>query len=255
MQRRAFLGTALAAGLSGLAGCGRPAHLTRPPEVPKQRLRENGWERRNAFTTKLFDRTIDRQRVVADAHTVRYSNEAMRERVRERTFGQVDASFGRFFATRVRTDPEITSFSQSTRDDTMQAIERKSVSLFLDWVRDEGIQEPMQTGTGTISVASGATARRIDFEGKRPMKEIPISIPKTESVTVDLNPVTVNGYLAIWRDGDRILVTGGTHPAENADEVTTERIAPGIQMSVQVDLGFTPAEYREELFGLMKRVG
>lgn len=255
MQRRAFLGTAVAAGFAGFAGCGASQQLTRPPEVPKQQLRESGWERQNAFTQKLFERRIGGQSVSAAVHTVRYTDQALRERVRERTFKQVDAPFGRFFASRVRITPSPSSLSNAARDRTVSILEEKAVSNFLDWLREDGVRSLERVGTGTLSVASGQTARLIDFEGELPLEDIPLSIAQGESVTVDLTPATVEGCLSLWQHDGTFFVSGGTYPAGNTDEIATERIAPGIKMSVQVDLGFQPASYRSELIDLMRQVG
>lgn len=253
MQRRTFIGAALS-GVTALAGCGSVPQGSSPPTVPRHRLAEAGWARNRALVTEAFERPngVDAN---ATASTVRYRHQKLREQVSDRTMAQVDAPFGRFFATRLRVDPAVETLGPAEREAYLATAKQAVTDQFLAWLSSDGVTDLERTVEDVgFDVATGETASRTAFSAALPLHDVPIAAPGGEALTIDPGTVAVEGHVAVWiHDGD-IYAAGGSYPAENVDETESAPLSGGMSMTVHVDFGFDPATYRTELFDLMRHV-
>jgi hypothetical protein len=258
-SRRAFLGVATAAATSALAGCsatsGTVSAARRPPQVPTGRLDDGGWNQMDDVTQDpAFERSGGPVDLTAATRTLLYEDSGLRETIEARTLGRASAQFATFFATRATFDPDITTLAEGeARDRLLDEVESQSVAAFEARLADAGLEAVAETGTDTMTVESGEEARVTNLEATYQFDGFAVGFGD-ESLSVEGGEIPVAGHLATWISADSVLVTGGAYPADNFARQLTKSPSDAIDITVSVDLGFDPAAYREELFGLMKRV-
>jgi hypothetical protein len=257
--RRAFLGLTAAAGVSALAGCsttsGTVSAARRPPSVPEDRLTEGGWKLRDDVTRDpAFEESFGPVTVTAATRTLLYEDAALRAAIAEKTLGQAATQFSTFFASRVTFDPDLTSLPAGAgRQQLLDQVESQSRTQFRNRLQEAGLAPVERVNTGTFDVASGAAARLTEYEATFAFEGFSVDVGE-EEITIEGGEIAVSGHLAAWIASDSVLVAGGAFPAENFARSVTKSPSEAIELSVDIDLGLTPAAYREELFGLMRRV-
>lgn len=258
-RRRAFLGLAAAAGTAALAGCsgasGTVSAARRPPVVPEDRLSEGGWERSDDVTQDpAFEQNAGPVTVTASTRTLLYDDADLRAEIEEKTLGQASGQFATFFASRVTFDPDLTSLPAGAgRKELLGQVESQSRAQFEARLKQAGLGPVEQVGTGSFDVASGASARLTEYEATYAFEGFSVDVGE-EPITIEGGEIPVAGHLAAWIASDSVLVAGGAYPAANFAREVTESPSAAIDLSVDIDLGLTPDAYREELFGLMRRV-
>ncbi|MDS0299924.1 DUF6517 family protein [Halogeometricum sp. S1BR25-6] len=258
-HRRAFLGLAAAAGTAALAGCsgasGAVSAARRPPAVPEGRLSEGGWERMDDVTQDpAFEQDAGPVTVTASTRTLLYEDAGLRTEIEEKTLGQASGQFATFFASRVTFDPDLTSLPAGAgRKELLEQVESQSRAQFEARLKEAGLAPVEQVGTGSFDVASGASARLTEYEATYAFEGFSVNVG-AEPITIEGGEIPVAGHLAAWIASDSVLVAGGAYPAANFAREVTESPSAAIDLSVDIDLGLTPEAYREELFGLMRRV-
>ncbi|SFR62779.1 hypothetical protein SAMN04487947_3019 [Halogeometricum rufum] len=257
--RRAFLGLTAAAGVSTLAGCsttsGTVSAARRPPSVPESRLAEGGWEQVDDVTRDpAFEESFGPVTVTAATRTLLYEDAALRAAIAEKTLGQAATQFSTFFASRVTFDPDLTSLPAGAgRQQLLDQVESQSRTQFRNRLQEAGLAPVERVDTGTFDVAGGASARLTEYEATFAFEGFSVGVGE-EEITIEGGEIAVSGHLAAWIANDSVLVAGGAFPAENFARAVTKSPSEAIELSVDIDLGLTPAAYREELFGLMRRV-
>lgn len=257
--RRAFLGLAAVTGASALAGCsgasGTVSAARRPPTVPEERLAAGGWEQLDELTADpAFERDVGPLTVTASTRTRLYEDGELGTEIAEKTLGQADTQFATFFATRVTFDPDLTSLPAGAgRTQLLDQVESQSRTQFRNRLESAGLAPVERSDTGSFDVASGASARLTEYEATYAFEGFSVGVGE-ETITIEGGEITVAGHLAAWIADDSVLVAGGAYPAENFAREVTKSPSEAIELSVDVDLGLTPEAYREELFGLMRRV-
>lgn len=255
MKRRTFIGAAAGAGLAGLAGCGASASPT-PPQVPEERLEEGGWKRTDAFTEEVFEREFAGVTVTATAVTRIYDDAALAAEIEEKTLGAVQAQQASFFATRVTFDPNLADLPGGVgREELIDRTEEEARASFRARLEDAGLTNIEQSGTGTFEPATAdVEGRRTDYTADFAFDAMEFPVSEDRTVTVEGGAIGVSGTLAVWVTEEGVLVTGGAHPAENFERTVEEELSEAITVTVDMDLGLTPEEYRTELQGLMTNV-
>ncbi|RDI72114.1 DUF6517 family protein [Halopelagius longus] len=258
-SRRAYLGVAAAAGASALAGCsGQGSTVSaarRPPKVPEGRLDEGGWEQTDDVTDDpAFEQSVGPMTLTAATRTLLYEDTALRERIAEQTLGRADAQLATFFATRATFDPDITSLPAGAgRQQLLDRVESQSQQAFQSRLKQAGLTDVTKTSEETMQVASGAEARLTNFEATYAFDGFSVDLGDRK-IAIEGGEITVAGHLAAWIGDGSVLVTGGAYPDENFEREVTKSPSEAISLTVDVDLGLEPETYRDELFGLMKRV-
>lgn len=255
MRRRAFIGSAAAAGLAGLAGCSASAAPPKP-RVPEERLSEGGWVQTDSVSREVFESEFAGVTVTAIAETLIYEDAALAAEVENKTLGAVSSQQAMFFATRVRFDPNLTDLPAGVgRQEIVDRTEEETRASFRQRLEDAGLTNIEQTGTGTFDPATtDATARRTDYAATFAFEDMEFPVSDDRTVTVEGGDIGVAGLIAVWATSDSVLITGGAHPAENFTRDTKKNVSDAITVAVEIDLGLTPGAYREELTGLMANV-
>jgi len=251
MNRRKYLATAAGTGLAALAGCSTAVGEVAPPSVPEDQLEEEGWEQTDENQRTVFEKEYGPVTVTAKSHSLTYSDTALRGDVREKTLGEVDTQMAVFSATHIDFGPDLNNLPANVgRKEILDQTEQSAREQFVGRMNDAGIEDVSQTETGTIEVKNGDASHTV-YEGRKPIPEMTASVPGDETVTVDLDDVAIAGELAVWNDGDYVLVGGGAYPAENVADNVDRELSDAISVSMDIDLGLTPDGYQEEVRNLI----
>lgn len=254
MNRRTFIGAAAGVGLASVSGCVASAQA-RPPSVPDGRLEDGGWELAREEQRRVFQEEYGGQEITATATTEVYADAEFRAELSEKTLGQITEAPASFFASRVTFDPDITSLPGGVgRDSIIDRIESQSRQNLKDQMNDAGVEQVAQSDTGTFTVATGEDARQTDFEGVLPFGPIEFPVDDDRTVSLEADEIAIKGHLGVWHHGDSVLVAGGAYPGENYANTVSREVSSAVEVTVDIDLGLTPEQYRDELFGLMTRV-
>lgn len=254
MYRRAYLGAA-AAGLTAFAGCSAASASNGPPEVPKRALADDWTQVVADAQDPAFEQSVGPVTLTASIVTRLYENETLRAAVRERTLGQVDTQLATFFASRISFDPDLTDVPGGVgQAQLLDTVESQARAAFESRLRSSGLADLERTGGGSMTVDSGAEARRTDYSAAVGFDDFSFSLTDGEDLTVNGGEVTVAGHLATWVAEDSVLLAGGAYPGENFARTIETSPSEAIDVTVDVDLGFDPAAYREELFSLVRSV-
>ncbi|MFC7097009.1 DUF6517 family protein [Halobaculum marinum] len=254
MDRRRFLAGAAAAGVAGLAGCGTASGAIRPPELPKRRLDEGGWERTTADTEEVFSRTVAGTDVSATAVTRVFDDVALRSDVSEKTLGALDAPLSNFFAARIAFTPNLADVPiESAREELAARAGEVAAGQFEAQLEAAGLSDVSASDGGTLTVETGEEASLTAYNAAFEFDAISFEV-RGETITIEGGSVDVEGLLATWVHDGGLLLSGGAYPAENFARTVEKELSDAITVSVDVDLGLEPETYAEEVTGLLKRV-
>jgi hypothetical protein len=259
VRRRGFVGLAAAAVASALAGCSSTVSTVsaanRPPDVPEDRLQSGGWTQVDDVTEDpAYEREVGPATFTASSRTLLYEDTQLRTAIEDKTLGQASAQFATFFATRVTFDPDVTSLPAGAgRQQLLDQVESQSRAAFRSRLEAAGLSPVERTGTGTLDVASGESARLTDYEATYAFEGFSVGFGDAD-IAIEGGEIPVAGHLAAWIANDSVLVAGGAYPAANFARKATQSPTEAITVTVNIDLGLRPEAYREELFGLMRHV-
>ena len=251
MRRRAFLGTAGIAGLGALAGCSTAVGSVAPPSVPKQTLSNGGWVQTDTTEQTVFEKSYGPVTVTAKSTTVTYTDAELAKSVEEKTLGRIEGDLSIFAASHINFAPDLNNLPAGVgRKEILERTEAAAREQFEDRMRDAGLEDVTKTGEEDFRTDSGANASLTTYESAFPVEEMTYEAGG-ETLTIDVGAISVAGDLAVWNEGDYVVVAGGAYPAENVATTTTEELSEAISVTVNIDLGFTPEAYREEVRGLV----
>lgn len=254
MDRRTFIGATVGSGLMATAGCTAKASK-RPPKVPKDDLDSGGWELSSEDERTVFEQSYEGVSVTASAATKLYSDAALAAAIEEKTLGQVSGEMSSFFATRVTFDPNLAGLPGGVgQSEIVDQTEQSARETFKKRLRDAGLENVSKDGEGTFEVATGEQARRTDYTAEFVFDDITFPVSEDETIEVEGGALEVQGVLAVWPHDDAVLVSGGAFPAANFERHVEKDLTEAVHVSVDVDMGLTPEEYREELLGLIRQV-
>lgn len=252
MDRRSFLASVVTAGAAALAGCTASAEDVPPPEATADAF-DDRWELIDSTGRTVFEESYGGVSLVATEHRVTYEQRALRERTAENTLDRVDTPLALFFATRIDFTPSIDSVPVA-HGEIMDRIEEESKESFEGQLRDSGLEDVREVGEGTFHTDTGHDADRFEYAATAPLDGFSFDLAEDRGIELDLDGLGIAGELAVWHDGDDALVAGGIHPGENVDERIEDDLTPAIDVTVEIDMGFEPARYEEELLAIMRSV-
>lgn len=255
MDRRTLLGTAAGLGVAGLAGCAALADASvSPPNVPEDEMKSKGWSQIDSSQDTLLENSYGPVTLTAKGYTTVYSNTDLRERVREDSLGKVDSRLALFSATRIDFSPDLGNLPGGVgRKEVMDKVEEKARDRFKKRLQDAGLKEVTRVDTGSFDVDTGESASLTEYEATYDVPTFDFAIDANNTVTIEGQPLTVNGDLAVWHHGDFGIVAGGAYLGENFTKSTTKHPSDAITVSVDIDLGFEPDTYRENVHGFIRQ--
>ncbi|MFB6086660.1 MAG: hypothetical protein ABEJ84_07650 [Halodesulfurarchaeum sp.] len=254
MHRRSFLAALGAGALGSLAGCQTAVGAVALPDVPESRLKEGGWELRNRTKNEtVFKKEYSFITVEAVASSVLYADAALRKEVRQDTLGAIDTDLALFSATRIDMAPSVDELGP-VQAEVEDRIQQQAIAELKGRMQAAGIADIERTETASLDVASGVSAELTELSGVYRVPDIEFPVREDTTITIQGTDLSIEALLAVWAANGNYLVTGGAYPAENFARVTETDLSEAISVTIDVDLGLTPAAYREELLGLMRNV-
>ncbi|NIB99773.1 DUF6517 family protein [Halobacterium sp. R2-5] len=251
MNRRRFLGAAGVAGLAALAGCSSAAGSVAPPSVPEGELSEGGWTQTDSSEETVFEQSYGPVTITATSSSVIYEDEALTADVREKTLGQVEGPLAIYSASHINFSPDLNNLPGGVgRKEVLNEVEAAAEQQFEQQMRDNGLENVSKTGEEEFETDSGASPGVTTFSAEFPVGDMSYEAGG-ETFELGGEPIEVAGDLAVWNDGDYVVVAGGAYPGENFATTTETDLSEAISVTVDVDLGLTPDEYRTEVRGLM----
>jgi hypothetical protein len=256
MNRRDYLAAGAGLAAAGLSGCSFLAAAETPaPAVPQQRLDEGGWVETGETSGTVLGRSYGPVTLEAVSHALRYVDQGLQTQVTDRTLGQIETALAVFFASRVDFSPNLDNLPGGVgQQEIVDQVRASSREQFEQQMRDQGLTDIEQTGEGTIDIDTGETAETTELTAVYPFEGIEFPVTDDERVTVPAADIEVSALLAVWHHGDFVLISGGAYPAETFATNVEDDLSEGITVSVDVDLGLTPAAYGEEIRGLVAGV-
>lgn len=254
MERRRYLAAAASMGAAALAGCSTAVGEVAPPDVPTQQLNDGGWEKTGEDTRTVFEESYGPVTVTAKSHSLTYSDTALRESIREKTLGTIDAQVAVYSATHIDFGPDLNNLPGGVgREQILDQTEQSARDQFRSRMENVGLQDITQSSTGSLTVDTGEEASVTEYEATFPVDTFSADF-RGETIGVEMDDLRVAGVLAVWNHGDYVLVSGGAYPAENAMASETAELSDAVTVGVDIDLGLTPEAYREEVRGLITGV-
>jgi hypothetical protein len=251
MDRRTFLGGASAVGLGALAGCMSAIGTVAPPETPDELLDEGGWEQADQSEETILDRSYGPVDVTAKSTTVTYTDTALSASLREKTLDRIDATLAIFAASHINFSPDLNNLPAAVgRKEVLNRTETQAKAQFEQQMRDQGLENVEQQGEAEFTTDSGKSPGVTQFTAEYPVGSIQYDTGE-ETFTLDVGSLDVAGDLAVWNEGDYVVVAGGAYPNQNFAETTEKDLSEAITVTLDVDLGLTPDAYREEARELM----
>lgn len=251
MDRRRFLGAAGVAGLGALAGCSGALGTVAPPQVPDGQLDEGGWTQTDRSEATVFEQSYGPVDVTGKSTTLTFEDEALAAEVREKTLDQIDGKLAIYAASHVNFSPDLNNLPGSVgRKEVVDQAETAANEQFQQRMRDNGLENVTETGEEPFETDSGKSPGITTYSAEFPVGSMEYETGG-ESFAIDVGSIEVAGDLAVWNEGDYVVVAGGAYPAENFAKTTEKSLSEAITVTIDIDLGLTPDDYRSEVRGLM----
>ncbi|MDL0140656.1 DUF6517 family protein [Halobacterium salinarum] len=251
MHRRSFIGGVSAAGLGILGGCSAAVGTVAPPDVSSDALDAGGWERADRSEETVFSESYGPVEVAGKAVTLTYRNAELAAAVAEDTGGRVNATLGVFTASHINFDPPLNDLPGNVgRAEVLDKTTAQARSQFRRRMRGRGVTNITETGVETLTTATGREPAMATFQGDYRVGDIEYETGG-DTVTIDAGGIAVAGDLAVWNEGDDVVVAGGAYPAQNYTKTATRELSDAITITIDIDLGLTPADYRANVRQLM----
>ncbi|MFC3477495.1 DUF6517 family protein [Halobacterium litoreum] len=251
MKRRTFLGSAGVAGVGALAGCMNAIGTVAPPEVPQGDLDDGGWTRTDRTEETVFQESYGPVDITAKSTTLTFSDEELAASVTDKTLGRIDGTLALYAASHINFSPDLNNLPAAVgREEVLQQTKKQARDQFEQRMKDEGLENVAQTGEVAFETDSGKTPGLTTFSAEFPVGTLTYET-SGESFDIDVGSIEVAGDLAVWNEGDYVVVAGGAYPAENYAKTTEKQLSEAITVTVDVDLGLTPEQYREEVRSLI----
>ena len=273
-RRRALIG----AGLAGVGAVGyallsilNPPNAPRPV-LPADEMESDGWVETGGEGAPVADMRVGPLTVRTLANTVQYGNRGLLDAVRDREVtievaGQtvtrslaeaapeaLDQYLAIFVASRIDLGPDVDDLPLGIgRAEVMDQARIAAQASFEQTMADAGLQNVSSTGSGTLDVATGETATLDRYRADFPFEGGTVSALGQE-FDVPSTALEMAGYLAVWHHEDWIMVAAGAHPAANYTDTAERELETGGTATISLDLGLTPADYREEMLGYVRQL-
>jgi len=248
-----------------LAGCtaSNSGSSTKPNDVPapsvRQKLLTDGWSKQADTTARIFEQSYlgGEVTVTGDAHSLLYENTGLRDRVKTETLGQFDAPLSVFSASRLQLSPNPADlpFGLGLKE-LLSKIQTRAETRFEAQLADSKLKNARKTGTDDLTLDSGEQTTLTRYTADFDYDSIQVPMPGTSNkrLTIKGGTLPVDGLLAVWQHDGHILVGGGAYPGANFTDTVQSDVTQAIHVTVDVDLGLTPAAYESSLLDLVKSV-
>ncbi|AHG04764.1 hypothetical protein HALDL1_15090 [Halobacterium sp. DL1] len=251
MNRRRFLGGAGVVGLGALAGCSSAVGTVAPPDVPQAEIDEGGWERTDKTEQTVFEESYGPVTITGKSTTLTFADEALAAEVSEKTLDQIDGTLAIFAASHINFSPDLNNLPGGVgQKEVVEQAETAAREQFKQRMRDQGLENVQETGEEPFQTDSGASPGLATFTAEFPVGKMAYDTGE-ETFNIDVGTIEVAGDLAVWNVGDYVVVAGGAYPAESFATTTTKELSEAISVTVDIDLGLTPGEYRQEVRSLI----
>ncbi len=251
MGRRELLAATAAAGAVGLAGCLGGDGAVGEPVIGSDRIDE--WELLDSTEGLAFAADAGPITFEAHQHTVLYERSDVAAALSE-TFG-TDASAVLFFASRIDLRPGVDRLPFGiARDRIVSEVVSSADETFRSELRESGLEDVRHEETGSIDIESGHTATRLRYSARVEMDgEVERPENSTESLT---GTVVLEAQLAVWHDGENVLVAGAAYPTERITDTFEATGIPGDSEELLENdaLATDPEEFAEEAETLLVSV-
>jgi hypothetical protein len=251
MNRRRFLGGAGVVGLGALAGCTNALGTVAPPDVPESRLESGGWEQTNRTEETILDRSYGPVNITGKSTTLLFNDAALADEMSSKTLGRIEGTLAIFAASHIDFDPDLNNLpgGVGTKEVVSEA-ETQARAQFERQMRNQGLENVEQVGEEEFTTDSGKSPGLATYSAEYPVGTIELDA-SGETFALEVDTIEVAGDLAVWNEGDFVVVAGGAYPAENYAETVSRDLSAAISVTVDVDLGLTPDQYREEVRSLI----
>jgi hypothetical protein len=196
------------------------------PELPRERLREAGWESVDSSVETLFELPM----LTVEGATERFEDEKTRRALSESTGYEIDQPVRFFAATRLGFDPPLPPGTTPTMfAPTLRTAVRRQ---FAQRLRDRGLTDVERARSERFRVRSGTRARMTKFTG-----------------TSELGggtSVPFGCWVAVWTHSGQVTIVSGGYPARS--------LAKQFDIEHDASLFRSPAEYRDEFLSLLELV-
>lgn len=251
MNRRRFLGVTGVAGLGALAGCTGALGTVAPPQVPESQLEDGGWEQTDREEQTVFEEDYGPVTVTGKSTTLTFEDTELAAEVREKTLEQIDGQLAIYSASHINFSPDLNNLPGGVgREEVINETKAAAKEQFKARMEDNGLENVTETGEEPFETDSGASPGITTYSAEFPVGTLEYDTGG-ETLAIDVGSIGVAGDLAVWNDGDYVVVAGGAYPAENFAKVTEKTLSDAISVTIDIDLGLTPDEYQAEVRGLM----
>ena len=271
MQRRQFLGSAVAVSSVATAGCvgyadaqgepqpepepdsgGDSEGAPEPPSVPVDEF-DGGWavdsERSGFFTDSA-------RGITTRGTTVAYTDEGLAEEMRERTLDTDVGDLRVFFASRIDYEPAVDSLPFGFgRRLVLDATAVNARDRFQSELAESGLEDVEHREKDSVRTHDGSSADLFAYDATYPFEGFEFQAGDSE-IFVEGQSVAAEGLLAVWysKPLQSTLVAGAVNPAENYEQTVEREITQAVDLTLDIDLGLEPDAYREESLDLIRSV-
>ncbi|MFC7135673.1 hypothetical protein ACFQRB_01795 [Halobaculum litoreum] len=183
-----------------------------------------------------------------------FDDVALREAVRERTLGALDAPLANFFAARIAFSPNLADVPvASVREELAARAGEAARGQFEAQLEAAGLTDVSASDAGTLTVATGEEAALTEYTAAFEFDAISFEV-RGEPISLEGGRVDVEGVLASWIHDGGLLLSGGAYPAQNVARTVERELSEAITVSVDADLGLEPERYADEVASLVERV-
>ncbi|MFB6110275.1 MAG: hypothetical protein ABEJ60_05300 [Halodesulfurarchaeum sp.] len=259
MDRRKFLAAGGAALAGSIAGCSTPSGRKSvagiaAPAVPTSLLQQEGWEKVDELSQKVFSTEIlGLYSVTGYSHTLIYEDARLRRKLHQGTLGAFDATVMSFFATHVEMNPDIDELPIG-RAKVISQTKKQATDRLVQRMNAQGLRNVHRVGTRTLTVDTGQQADVTEYLAQYHFPSMTVPLRDGRSITIESGTIDVRGMLAIWQNDRFIVVSGGAYPAENFREQIRKKLTDLVSVSITIDLELEPRNYKQELENLVTAV-
>ncbi|MFB6270887.1 MAG: hypothetical protein ABEH83_13155, partial [Halobacterium sp.] len=171
--------------------------------------------------------------------------------VKQKTLGQIEGRLAIYSASHINFSPDLNNLPGSVgRQEVISEVESAANEQFKQRMEENGLENVQETGEEPFETDSGKSPGVKTYSAEFPVGTVEYETGG-ETISIDVGSIAVSGDLAVWNEGDYVIVAGGAYPAENFSKTTEKTLSEAISVTVDIDLGLTPQDYKAEVRDLM----
>jgi len=270
LSRRSLIGGGV--GLLGLAGIGTfglaltDSLSNASPDVPD--LEDEGWvetaDTEDSRSTDAGPITVE-----TETNTLRYRDQALIDAIRSREIeldGRPVKQLSEFdsqkFPDRVRVFSATRADLKPDVDDlpgglglkeVLDRVAEQAKDEFESELEDAGLEDIEEDDTDTLEIDTGQEATVYYYEAVYPFEGVDETI-EGQDITLPARDIEFAGQLAVWDNGEYVLISAGAYPNQNYSETVTETGSFGREVEASLDLQLTPDDYEDDTEDIIAEV-